>query len=312
MARVLVTGSGGFLGANLVRALIERGDEVHAMVRPEGDTWRLTGLEEDITQHRVDFGDTQTVENLVATVAPDEVYHLAQYGGNRGEIDGKRIREVCIEGTARLYDACAKLSHVPTIVHTGSSSEYGSKTEAMHEDMVPEPNIEYGIAKLWATLYGEHLRREKGMSITTLRLFSLYGPFEAPTRLFPASILSFMRGTAPTLAAADTVRDFIYVADAVEALLLAHKKPAGIYNIGTGIETTLRAAVEEIESSVGVAYPLVWGGDGGRTGLELKSWKADTTRAETVLGWKAKTSLSDGIQKTVEWFNLHEELYGTR
>jgi dolichol-phosphate mannosyltransferase len=309
MARILVTGASGFVGANLVRALIDRGDEVHAVVHSANTSWRLADILKRLSMHEVEMTNHDAITDVVARVMPEEVYHLAHYGGNRGESDGQRIRQVIIEGTAALYEACARLPNVPVIIHTGSSSEYGAKREAMREDMVPEPNIEYGIAKLWATLYGEYLRREKGMPITTLRLFSPYGPYESAVRLFPAVTIAFLKGAVPMLSHPETVRDFVYVDDVVEALLLATHKPYGIYNVGTGVETTLRQAVEEIKREVGVSVPLVWGGDEGRGAIDLKKWCADTTLAKRELGWEAKTSLTEGIKKTVEWFRQNDSLY---
>ena len=309
MARVLVTGAGGFVGANLVRALLERGDEVHALVHRIGTSWRLADIHKRLMLHEIEMTDRDAITDVVTRVVPEEVYHLAHYGGNRGQNDGLQIRRVIIEGTAALYEACMQLSILPAIVHMGSSSEYGTKKEAMREDMAPEPNIEYGIAKLWATLYGDYLRREKSASVTTLRLFSAYGPYESVPRLFPTVILSFLNDTVPPLSNPETVRDFVYVGDVVNALLLAAHKPCGIYNIGSGIETTLRHAVEGIEKEVGVSLPLVWGGDAGRGAIDLTTWRADTARATKELGWEATTTLAEGIKKTVEWFRQNRSLY---
>lgn len=309
MARVLVTGASGFIGANLVRALLDRGDEVHAIVHAGSTHWRLADIRERLTLHEIEMTDRDAVIEVVARVVPEEVYHLAHYGGNRGQNDGLQIRRVIIEGTAALYEACMQLSVMPAIVHMGSSSEYGTKKEAMCEDMVPEPNIEYGIAKLWATLYGDYLRREKSMPITTLRLFSAYGPFESMPRLFPTVILYFLNGTVPPLSNPETVRDFVYVGDVVHALLLAAHKPYGIYNVGSGIETALRRAVEEIEKKVGVSLPLVWGGDKGRGAIDSTTWRADTTLSRQNLDWEATTPLAEGIKKTVEWFRQNSSLY---
>lgn len=309
MARVLVTGAGGFVGTNLVRALLKRGDEVHAMVHAGSTHSRLADIREQLTLHEIEMADRDAVAGVIERVAPEEVYHLAHYGGNRGQNDAPQVRRVIIEGTAALYEACARMNSMPVIVHTGSSSEYGAKKEAMREDMAPEPITEYGVAKLWATLYGEYLRREKGMSITTLRLFSVYGPYESEARLFPAVTIAFLKGTAPSLSNPETVRDFVYVEDVVEALLLAARRPYGIYNIGTGIETTLHRTVEGIEKEVGVSLPLVWGGDAGRGAIDLTTWRADTTLARQNLGWEATTPLAEGIKKTVEWFRQNRSLY---
>ncbi len=308
MTRSLVTGAGGFVGANMVRALLRRGDEVHACVRPGGEISRLQDIAGNITIHEMDMTSEEQIEKVVSETKPELVFHFAHYGGNRGQNDSTSIRRVIIDGTAYLYQACMKLSTMPVIIHTGSSSEYGSKTEAMREDMVAEPTIEYGIAKLWATLYGEHLRREKKMPITTLRLFSVYGPYEAKFRLFPAVITSFLNNTLPQLSNPKTVRDFIHVDDVVEAALLATTKPAGIYNVGTAKETTLEDAVAMIQSEIGKTEKVVFGGDSGRS-FDTEHWLADMTHTVKMLGWQPKIDLASGIKKTVAWFKENKKLY---
>ena len=196
---------------------------------------------------------------MVTKVTPDRVYHLVHYGGNRGQGDGAEVRRTIIEGTACLYAACQKVPTIKSIVNAGSSSEYGAKKDAMREDMLPEPNIEYGIAKLWATLYGEYLRREKGMPITTLRIFSAYGPYEAGARLFPGVTMSLMEGKSPKLSDPNSVRDFIYVDDIVRAFITATEKPHGVYNIGTGVQSSLREVVKLLCSELGSTIELTWG-----------------------------------------------------
>lgn len=306
MARVLLTGAGGFIGANLARALLARGDEVHACVRSPRDAWRLAGLDRRLTLHTTDFTDAASIRSVVAAVRPELVYHLAHYGGNRGQEDASLIRRTIIDGTAHLYDACAEYD--PFIVHAGSSSEYGTKTEPMREDMLPEPTTEYGLAKLWATLHGERLRREMGAKITTLRLFSVYGPYEARTRLIPATTLAFLSGTVPPLSNKDTARDFVYVGDVCDAFLLAPSRPCGVYNIGTGIESTLERAVELIRTEAGSSLPLAWGTMDGRV-FDTAHWVADTTKTSRELGWTPSISLADGIRSTVAWFTEHRSLY---
>jgi nucleoside-diphosphate-sugar epimerase len=308
MAISLVTGGGGFVGANLIRALLNRGDEVHVLVRPEGNLWRLKDIEDTLNIHKIDITSQVEIEKAVAESRPEYVFHLAHYGGNRGQTESSQIRKVIIDGTANLYQACQKIGTVKAIINAGSSSEYGSRNEAMREDMVPEPNTEYGLAKVWATLYGEHLRRDKNMPISTLRLFSVYGPYEAPIRLFPAVILSLIDGKLPSLSNPKTARDYIHVDDVVDALIAATKKPFGVYNIGTGIQTTLEEAVNMVQKELSDTTSLVWGGDQGR-GFDTQFWKADMALTKKVLDWQHTIDLKQGIKNTVQWFKEHHHIY---
>lgn len=307
MAKILVTGAGGFVGANFTRALIARGDDVHVILRTEKKYWRLNDIVEQLTIHIADLTKGKDIDEVVSRTKPDVVYHFAHYGGNRGESNSAQIRSVIIDGTANLYMACMRHG-VRKIVHSGSSSEYGRKQTPMAEDMILEPNTEYGLAKSWATLYGEHLHREKGINITTLRLFSVYGPYEAPTRLFPSVINALLEGDAPTLSNKDTARDFIYIDDVINALFLAEEGPGGVFNIGTGTESTLEHVVSGIQQVMNTDISLTWGSMEGQS-FDTSRWVADMTKTLHGLNFKVETSLHDGIIKTVSWFQDNKHFY---
>lgn len=308
----MVTGAGGFVGANLVRKLHADGVNVHAVVRLGGQRWRLQNLT-GITLHAVDISDRTSVQELVAEVKPRTVFHLSHYGGNRGEDDDEQIRRVIIDGTANLYGACQQLVDAPMIVHTGSSSEYGVKTEPMTEDMVLQPNTTYGCAKAWATLFGQHLARERGMPLVTLRLFSVYGPYESVYRLVPAVTLACLRHSKPQLSSPAAQRDFVHVDDVIHALVSAAERAnelkGEIINVGTGVQSTVQQAVELIVKNSGSDVTLEWGSAAGRSFDRPNPWVADITKAQARLDWKATRSLADGIKSTVQWFYENQALY---
>lgn len=309
----LVTGAGGFIGANLVRRLLNDGYEVHGIVKPKEDLWRLTDLNsQQWHQHEVDITNREEVFKLLEAVKPAYVFHLTHYGGNRGQTDHNQVRQVVIEGTVNLYEACLEAGSCQAIVNAGSSSEYGAKTELMCEDMVLEPNTPYGLAKAWATLYGQHLAREQSVPIVTLRFFSVYGPYEASIRLMPAVILSCLKQVAPQLSNPQTARDFVHVDDVVEAMLLVAGKinevKGQIFNIGSGKQNTIKDAVEIILRLTKANVELNWGGIESRS-FDSNCWVADTHKAMQQLGWQPKFDLEQGLTKTVQWFYEHQSLY---
>lgn len=314
MAKVtLVTGAGGFIGANLVRRLLQDGYEVNALVKPDENLWRLNDLNSPQWHiHKVDITDREGVFNLIKTVKPEQVFHLTHYGGNRGQTDHDQVRRVVIEGTVNLYEACQQAGSCQAIVNAGSSSEYGAKTEPMHEDMVLEPNTSYGLAKAWVTLYGQHLAREQGLPVVTLRFFSVYGPYEASIRLMPAVILACLNKVAPQLSNPQTARDFVHVDDVVEAMLLAAKNinevKGRIFNIGSGKQNTIKDAVEIILRLTKADVELNWGGIESRS-FDSNCWVADTKKTIQQLGWQPKFDLEQGLTKTVQWFYEHQNLY---
>jgi nucleoside-diphosphate-sugar epimerase len=308
----LVTGANGFIGANLVHALLKRGYEVHAIVRKESNLWKLKSILRDINLHKSDITESKKIKTIVKKVSPHYVFNLAQYGGNGKERDSKETRRVIIEGAEALYDACKEVSSIKSIINAGSSSEYGSKKNPMKEDMLLEPNTPYGVARAWTTLYGQHLAREHGLPIITARLFSIYGIHEHKGRFMSEVTLACLKGEQPRLTDPKTVRDFVFVTDAVDALILMSKKGklGEIYNIGTGHERTLKEAAELIAKYSGFKEKLNWGTIEGRVfDASINHWEADIRHTRKDLGWKAKYDIESGIKKTVDWFKENRSLY---
>ncbi len=306
----LVTGISGFIGANLARALLVRGDEVHGIVNSSVHLIKIKDILKDIQLHVADITDAVKIKGIVEKIKPNHVFHLVHYGGNGGQNDAEKTRKVIIEGSAALYQACADLPDLKSIVNAGSSSEYGKRDEPMRENMILLPNTDYGLAKAWVTQYGQHLFREKNLPVITARLFSVYGSFEHRNRFMTEVILSCLKKESPKLANPKTARDFVFIDDVVEALILISEKgiPGEIYNVGTGEQRTLEEAAEIIALNTGFKKKLVWGSMKGRS-FDTTNWRADISHTEQQLGWKAKTSLEEGIKKDVAWFRKNLRLY---
>lgn len=307
MAVSLVTGAHGFIGANLVRSLVASGDTVHAVVRPDSaNALRNAELNDQVTFHVCDITDAERLAQIVRDAAPDRVFHLAHYGGNRGQNDEAMIRHVIIDGTAALYDACRGVASIRAIVHTGSSSEYGVKSAPMREDMVLEPHTAYGVAKAWATMHGQRLARESGLPIVTVRPFSVYGAYEAPTRLVPAAIRAALRGEALPISDPTTPRDFIHIDDVVDALLHASTNvhPGAIFNLGSGTQIPIGEMVDMIERVSERPIERQIGAIAGRN-ADVPFWQADMTHTRDVLNWSPTISLEEGVRRTLSWFYEH-------
>lgn len=293
----LVTGGTGFVGANLVRRLMAEGDDVHLLVRAGHDPWRIDGL--PLTKH---------VDSTVTAISPDRVFHLAVHGGYSWQTDAAEIVRTNVLGTARLLDECVAAG-VPVVVNTGSSSEYGAKGHAPREDAILEPNSLYAVTKAAATMYAEHVARTTGTRVVTLRLYSVYGPFEQPGRLMPTLVAEGLRGGLPPLVRPEISRDFVHVDDVCDAYLLASKSGTGVYNVGTGIQTSIRDLVEIARRVLAITEEPVWGAMTDRA-WDIDVWVADPRRIQDELGWRARVMLEDGFMRTVEWFRLHPELAG--
>jgi nucleoside-diphosphate-sugar epimerase len=308
--KVLVTGATGFVGAALVRRLVEQGKEVHIFRRRESALWRIHDLLDKLISHEVDLRDAAAVERSVANIRPTIIYHLATYGGFADQRDTAAIIAANFLGTVHLLRACEKVGF-DCFVNTGSSSEYGIKAAPMRESDTTEPLGDYGVAKAAATLFCRSEAMQQGLPVVTLRLFSPYGPWDDPKRFISYVIKSLLRGDAPRLSSPDSVRDYIYIDDVVDLYLKVGKAPqcAGeIINVGSGVQSSLGEVVSLVNEIIGNGITPIWGTVPSQR-AEPQSWVADINKAKLLLGWEPATPLRAGLRQTVEWLREHQQYY---
>ena len=307
--RALVSGASGFVGANLARRLLADGHEVHLVLRPHHKPWRLDDIAQDVQVHKVDLTDRDGVDRAVAGAKPDWVFHLAAHGAYPTQKDLDQMIETNVRGTANLV-AAAVHAGVNAFVNAGTSSEYGYKDHAPAEDEWLEPNSDYAVTKAAATMFCRHTAQRTGLPITTLRLYSVYGPFEEPARLVPTLIVQGMEARLPTLVNPDIARDYIYVDDACDAFVLAaatdKQDPGVVYNIGSGVQTTLLEIVESTRRILGVKAEPQWGSMEQRS-WDTNVWVSNPSKFRSRFGWTPSCDLESGLRKTVEWFRLHPD-----
>lgn len=308
--KVLVTGATGFVGSCLTRRLVELKYHVHIFTRRTSNKWRIADLLGQVTEHEVDLCDAGNVEKEVSQIKPAVICHLATYGGFTTQKDTSVIIESNLIGAVNLLRACEKIGFA-CFINTGSSSEYGMKSEPMSESDILEPVGDYGVSKAAATLLCRSRALEKSLPIITLRLFSPYGPWDDPQRLIPYVIKSLLRGESPKLSTPKSVRDFIYIDDVLDVFLKIINTPVSggkIYNVGSGVEFSIGEVVSMITDIIGNGPAPRWGMVNSRR-PEPGSWVADISKAKTEIGWFPSTSLWAGLNKTVEWFRENLELY---
>jgi UDP-glucose 4-epimerase len=303
MKRVIVTGASGFVGANLARRMIHDGHQTHLLVSPGTESWRLADLKGHAPQYPIDLIDADAVRRVVETIRPDWVFHLAAHGAYSWQTDVRRMVATNLMGTINLVEACLHTGF-EACVNTGSSSEYGFKDHAPPEDEFVEPNSAYAVTKASATLYCRCVAQNQKVPITTLRLYSVFGPWEEPNRLIPTIILRGLKGELPPLVSPDTARDYIYVDDVLDAYVLAAqpgREPGLVLNVGTGVQTSVRQVVELARATMQITCPAVWGSMPNRV-WDSDVWLAETGKIRQLLGWEPRHSFQSGFQQTVEWF----------
>ena len=309
--RTLITGATGFVGANLARRLVREGHQVHVLVRPSHNPWRIEAIRSDLRFHQADLEDEAAVLHAVGEAEPERVFHLAAHGAYSWQDDVSRTVQTNVVGTVNLLRACACVGF-DSFVNTGSSSEYGFTTSPPSERDAPAPNSVYAVAKASATLFCRYFAEAHQARIPTLRLYSVYGPYEDPGRLIPALIVRGIQGELPRFVEPDVARDFVYVDDVVDAFLLAASRPlpepGAVFNVGTGTQTTLRDAVDVARRVMGVSAEPEWGSMPNRQ-WDATVWVADSRRIREELGWQPQHSFEQGFCKSVDWYRENPEVH---
>jgi nucleoside-diphosphate-sugar epimerase len=300
--RFFITGATGFVGSGLARKLANLGCEVHVLVRPGANRWRLEGIEDQLHLHVGDLTDGERLTGIVREVKPAIIYHLAVHGAYPHETDADRIILTDVFGTWNLLKACAEVDY-KLLINAGSSSEYGVKPNAMRETDPLEPRSYYAVAKCAQTLVCGYRAHAERRPINTLRLFSAYGPYEEPSRFLPTVIQRCLAGGELDTVPPETARDFIYIDDVIEAFLRVDElslQYGEVFNIGSGVQSTVRDVVRTAIELTGANVKVNWGGMPARA-WDTETWLADYSKARRALKWTPTTSLASGVEKTIQW-----------
>jgi dolichol-phosphate mannosyltransferase len=307
--RILVTGAAGFVGANLVRSWTDLGHEVHGLVRATSDPWRLVGCQ--CIQQRVDLTDEEDLLRTLDGVGPNAVVSAAAHGAYSYQLDVDRMIAVNLRAVERLVAWCSQ--HDVPLLHLGSSSEYGEQDHAPSEFERLRPNSMYAITKAAGTHTVCDAAARRSLRAVVFRLYSVYGPWEEPTRLMPTIARRALDGQLPpTLVDPAVARDFIHVDDVVAAASRwlaepSSPSPPAVLNIGTGRQTTL-GELAALMTGFGVSETPNWGSMPRRT-WDTSCWVSNPGRAEAELGWRATVELEDGMRRLIRFVADHSDRY---
>jgi UDP-glucose 4-epimerase len=305
--RVLVTGGGGFIGSNLVRALLERGDDVRILDNfSTGNRANLADLAGEI---EVVEGELRSYERVhAATRGVEVVFHQGALPSvPRSVHDPLTTAAVNTEGALNVLLA-ARDEGIRRVVSASSSSVYGNSNELPRvETQNPDPISPYGVSKLAAERYCVSFSRVYGLETVALRYFNVFGPNQDPTSQYAAVVPRFVTAIAdgrpvPIYGDGEQKRDFTFVSNVVEANLLAaeaEKVSGTIVNVATGRATSVHELADTIGSILGL--PVERELRPARTG-DIRDSYADVTRARELLGWEARIGLEDGLRIAAEAF----------
>lgn len=291
-AKTLVTGASGFLGRHLCRALRERGDEPVRVARSK------SGDDPAARWATCDLLDADRTLELVRTVRPSRIFHLAGFASGDSSLQGiQRALDLNVRATGNLLIAIAAAAPGARVITAGTL-----EASAL-ADGQPEFRTAYGASKQMVELAVRMMRQVTGMDVVSARIGNTYGPDEPNARrLVPHVILSLLEGRSPSVSSGTRLIDWIHASDVIEALLDISEHRGAMpptIDIGTGVLTSVREVVETICDLVGSGIRASFGTVADRPG---DGYAADAAASRALLGWSPRFGLDEGLTATVDWY----------
>ena len=309
--RVLVTGGTGFVGANLVRRLLAEEASVFVLARDAANVWRLEGIRDRVTVLPGDLCRLSDVEAALMRARPAVVFHLATARSGSTAADYPTFAAINTLGAYHLWTAAHKAG-VGRMVCAGSQMEYGPSVEPHQETDRIQPDTVHGLTKGAACLFLQDAGRRAVPSTVVLRLFHVYGPWESPKRLVPTAIRAALGGTLLRMTDKGIRRDYVYVDDVVEAFLMAAVRTdltGEVFNIGSGRQTPNEEVVVLIGRIAGKPLAAEFGAYASHV-TDTTFRVADINKAASILGWRPKHDLAQGLRATIDWVAAYDRVRG--
>lgn len=306
MAHYLVTGGAGFIGSNLVEALLAREEQVRVLDNfSTGKPKNLSGLVGDLEVIEGDVIDLPTVRSAMNGI--DYVFHEAAIASvHRSVSDPIATDRTNVLGTLNVLWAAYEAG-VRRVVYAASSSAYGEASGQVQEDFPKHPISPYGVSKLAGEQYCSAFHTTYGLETVALRYFNVFGPRQDPSSEYSAVIPRFINailaGRSPTIYGdGEQTRDFTYIANVIDGnlrALTAPNAPGQSFNLATGS----RISLNQLANSLGeiLAQPVQPEYAPARPG-DIRDSSADISRAAGVLGYLPIVDFCEGLEKTIAWF----------
>jgi len=299
LEKVFVTGATGFLGSHLVERLTRDGAAVSVLVRGNPDRMvkelgHLRVVQGDLN-HPFSISDASTVFHLAA------VSHVG-----RALEDPRQTFETNTGGTITVLEAVRRSSSVERLVFVSTAHVYGvPRYVPIDEEHPLHAREPYAASKLAAETFVSAYSSAYGIPIAIARLFNTYGPRQNPDFVLPSIIKQALTHDTLMMGNLTPTRDFTFVDDVIEALLLLASAGDGIYNVASGVEVSIEALVTRVAEILGKRLTVSSQRAQRRsTGVEIERMWADITRIKA-LGWEPHVKLIDGLIKTIAWYRDH-------
>lgn len=304
MSKVLMTGGAGFIGSHLVDSLIDNGHDVVVIDN-------LSSGKKENLNPRSKFYQTDILNDLSEIFEMERfefVFHEAAQMNVRRSIENPMFdSRVNIEGSINVLENCRRFGVKKIIFASSGGAVYGDTTRIPTSESHPlKPVSPYGLSKATVERYLDFYKHFYGLPYLSLRYANVYGPRQNPAG--EAGVVAIftellLKAKAPTIYGdGSKTRDFVYISDVVDATLLSLKtKKVGVYNVGTGKETSIKEVFKMLKAAIGISIKPIQAAD--QSGEQLRSC-ISFHKIKKNLGWEPKITLRDGFKKTVEYFRV--------
>ena len=326
---IAIFGAGGFVGFNLLQKILDYRKDVYGVFSDPKKNWRLqkkpTPPQNVVKCDLLNGGE---VKRLISRMRPKTIFNLAAYGAYSTQQDIDKTYQTNFNSTYLLIEELKKYGFT-AYIHAGSQSEYGLNCSGPSEDDELIPNSHYAISKTAVSYMVKYYGKIEKLPVVHLRLYSVYGPWEEPSRLIPIIIREAKKGRLPKFVDPNISRDFVYVDDVVEAIVLiagqlsfwSDRAKRGsdrilkrsyrslrslqdedlfgeAFNVCTGKKTTIKELAYLAKKIFEIKAEPRFGTMENRA-WDLKDWYGNPKKIQRDLGWRAKIDLEKGLKRIV-------------
>ena len=302
---ILITGGAGFIGSNLIRALIELDFNISVIGLDNIKNSKISDLKDKINFFQSDLSSKYNLREILKKSNPSIIIHLASLINLKRDINLIETMMKNFETTLNLYNESSNLDELKCIISLGSAEEYGDNSSPFNEKQREAPSSPYSLSKTCVNYLSSYFYRIDNLPITTIRPFVVYGEYQTNNQLIPYIISKCLKNEEIITTTGEQTRDFIYIKDLIRAIIKIienfDKKLFGeTINICTGNEIKIKDAILFIKKETNSNSKINFGALPYRGGENMHFFGSNE-KAKLLLNWNPKYSFEEGIKRTINW-----------
>jgi dolichol-phosphate mannosyltransferase len=302
---IMIFGAGGFIGINILKAILEFRSDVYGVSQDHHNNWRFIANQIPAKNLKTcDINQITQLNDLIKEIKPKTVFNLAAYGAYSKQKEYSKIYKTNFIASADIIESIKEYGF-EAYIHAGSSSEYGLNSNAPDESSELIPNSHYSVSKAAVYQAIKYYGKIEKLPVLQLRLYSVFGPWEEPDRLIPVLISKARKKEFPNFVDGEISRDFIFISDVISAFISAAANIkteffGNAYNIGSGEKTTIKELAFLCKEIFEIDHNPEFANMQNRR-WDLKDWYSNPKNAKLDLKWECEANLKQALKNVAEW-----------